>query len=156
MDNTDTGHKRLDPGFFEADDEGYIQTPEEAGPDGKATGIEAVLYVDPPHQQLSTLHEAHTDAKFEFTEEELDAWPEWVQKAYPADDWYFDAMPDQASASFFLEYADEEDTDGLILRLCVDNSRYNNIRTHCGIYYSMLQEFIDHCRQQRERDERES
>jgi hypothetical protein len=136
---------KLEPGYFEADDEGYIQADEEAGPDGKATGVTVALRVDDPSVQIKTMH----GETFEFTEEELDAWPDWIEKQYPADDWNFDA-DDMGEAYFWSSYQEGETTEQLLMRLTVDNARYNKIRNRCCIYYTMMHEFITRCKEARD------
>lgn len=142
---------RLPAGYFEADDEGYMQTGDNPGPDGMATGIEVGLYVDAPSQMID--HMYGTD--FTFTEEELDDWPSWIRAEYAADDWNFDADHlVQGTAVFCADYLPSESTDNLYMRLTVNNRRYNRIRNECNIYYTSMHKYIDHCKAQRQSDRR--
>ena len=130
--------ERVEPGFFEADEEGYWQGTEEAGTDGKAVGIEFCLYVQNPEIQLT--HYGGTD-KIELTDDELALFPTWVEKEYPGCDWNFDAE-EHATASFYGEYQDGEDNNALMMRVVVNNSNYHRVYNELCMFYWGLEKFL--------------
>jgi len=134
---------RVEPGFFEADEDGYMQASEEAGPDGRAKGFEVVLYVQDPGVQITHAHSDYVDG-FQFTEHELELWPAWIQERYPQADWNFDS-DEGGEASFYDEFRPGEGNHELMMRLAVNNRYYNKIRNECCILYVMLFNFITHC-----------
>lgn len=138
---------RVEPGFFESDEDGYMQASEEVGADGKAKGIEVILWVERPEAQLAHANPDWTQG-FKFTEVEIDSWPTWIEHRYPKADWNFDA--DVAEASFYSDFQNGEDNHALMMRLCVYNGAYNEIRDNCCTLYDMLNEYIAICEELRE------
>lgn len=139
---------RVEPEFFEADDEGYMQGSAEAGPDGKAKGIEFCLYIQYPEEQLKHYP---FEGKFaeSLTDEEKQEFVPWVQKEYPGCDWSFDA-DFHATASFYDNFREGEDNEALMMRLTVNNPDYNRLRNEGTIFYHLLEKFIEHIKAKRE------
>lgn len=137
---------RVEVEFFEADEDGYMQGSGEAGEDGKAKGVEFVLYVQPPEVQIKHSLSEYVD-EFVFTDDEIDSWSGWIQQQYPQADWNFDS--DQGEASFYSDFRPGEDNNDIMMRLCVNNRHYNKIRNDCCLMYTMLFRYIGVCQQAR-------
>lgn len=134
---------RVEPGYFECDEEGYWQASEdEVGPDGKAIGIEFCLYIYLPETTLEWNCQPEGTWDLKLSDEEMQEFVPWVQKEYPAFDWNFDA-DEYATASLFGEYQEGEDTEALMMRCCVNNPDYNRLRNEWCIYYTGLNKFLD-------------
>lgn len=142
---------RLPYGFFEADDEGYMCTPDDGDVEGHAPGISFAIYIDPPDKQLETYYPASLPDwdGFKFTDDELEAWPQWMQKQFPHAEIVSDGA-EVLTLEYYGEYRDDEDTDALMMRITVNNNEYNKLRNRWTIFYHGLMDYIVHCRNNRE------
>lgn len=141
---------RVEPSFFEGDDEGYWQATDEAGEDGFAKGISFTMYVTYPWAQTGPTGDA---GKVHFTEKEKNKFVEWVQEEYdPADKrgdknalgWGF-TSDDIFEVEFFGEYLPGESTGELALRVCNSDSRYLRLHNEGTIFYHLRDKFAEHC-----------
>lgn len=147
--------QRVDPDFYEADDDGYMQASEEAGKDDHAKGVTFALYVQFPWQQMVHYVSDDHEGLFTFTEQERAAFPTWVEKTYKGVDWTIHGMgvedeDAQLEASVYGEYQEGEDDAALGYRMCVLNAAYTRVRNEWTIYYSGMHRYIEWCREQRE------
>jgi hypothetical protein len=143
-----TDIERMKPGDFDADDEGYWDADDEAGPDGFAKGVVFAFYIEAPDTMLETYWPASQPDwdGFRFNDDELRDWPTWMQRKYPSVD-----FPDNGEvlvAEVYGQYEEGEDTTALFFRVSV--GEFNNIRNRWGVYYHGLLDFMADCRSARD------